>query len=459
MIDSAVILAAGRGTRIWPYGETKPKAALPVGNVPMMAHQIRCLRGLGIKTFTIVTGHLEQQVKSVALREGVEATFVHQPDLGGPAQGLMLALEGCEGDPIYVVYGDVVATVESYKALKDGWRKDSDAAVLVHKMDGEDPGEWFCAGVADGQLQSVSAHSRGEHSHRLCGIALLSQKAISFVRRHPGISTKLDVGAMPAMEADLSQTFQDMIDAGEKVAAVETKDFFVDVDKPWHLLEANGRMAEYYNRRLKKDEISDTAKISEEADIQGPIRVGPNSEIGKRVVIQGHISIGANTSITNGAMLGRHIIVGDSCKIRDYCQLGTYSVVGSNCVVGHCAEFMGVLMNKVYLYHYCELSGVIGTATDIGAATVCGTLRFDDGRTTHNVKGRKEAPKIGSNETYIGEYCRTGVNAIIMPGVKVGPYSILGPGTIAYQDVPARTLVLAKQEQTTKEWGPEKYGW
>jgi len=62
-------------------------------------------------------------------------------------------------------------------------------------------------------------------------------------------------------------------------------------------------------------------------------------------------------------------------------------------------------------------------------------------------------------ETYIGEYCRTGVNAIIMPGVKVGPYSILGPGTIIYKDVPSRTLVLAKQEHVTKPWGPEKYGW
>ncbi len=459
MIDSAVILAAGRGTRIWPYGETKPKAALPVGNVPIMTRQMRCLKSVGVKMFTIVTGHLEQQVKSIALREGADVTFVHQPDLSGPAQGLMLALERCDADPIYVVYGDVVATVESYKALRDCWRKDCDAAVLVHKLEGEDPAEWFCASVADGQLQSVSAHSRGEHSHRLCGIAVLSEKAAGYVERHPGISTKLDVGAMPAMEADLSQTFQDMVDGGEKVAAVETRDFFVDVDKPWHLLEANGRMAEYFNRRLKKDEISDGAKISEDADIQGPIRVGPNSEIGKRVVIQGHVSIGANTTITNGAMLGRHIIIGDSCKIRDYCQLGTYSVVGNNCVIGHCAEFTGVLMNKVYLYHYCELSGVIGTATDIGAATVCGTLRFDDGRTIHNVKGRKEMPRIGSNETYIGEYCRTGVNAIIMPGVKMGPYSILGPGTIAYHDVPARTLVLAKQEQVTKEWGPEKYGW
>ncbi len=459
MINAAIILAAGRGTKIWPYGETKAKAALPVANVPIIAHQIRCLKELGVKSFVVVTGHLGQQVRSIALREATDVGFVEQRDPNGPVDGLLSAMDQARQDPFFVVYGDIVATIESYRALADAWAPGVDAAVLVHRMGEEDPSNWFSASVADGRLHSVSSHSRNARSHRICGVTILSQKAASYVRSHPGMTTKLDVGSMPAMENDLSQTLQDMVDQGETVAAVETRDFFVDVDKPWHLLEANGRMAEYYNRRLEKDEISDGARISEQAEICGPIRVGPNSEIGKRVVIHGHVTVGANTSITNGAMLGSSIVIGDRCRIRDYCQLGPHSVVGHECVIGHCAEFGGLLMNKVYLYHYCELSGVIGTATDIGAATVCGTLRFDDGRTVHTVKGRKEAPWLGSNETYIGEYCRTGVNAIIMPGVKMGPYSILGPGTITYDDVPARTLVLAKQDQVTKEWGPEKYGW
>jgi bifunctional UDP-N-acetylglucosamine pyrophosphorylase/glucosamine-1-phosphate N-acetyltransferase len=459
MIESAIILAAGRGEKIWPYGETKPKSALPVGNVPIVAHQIRCLRELGIKKLVVVTGYLGQQVRSIVLKEGVETEFLTQSELDGPVGGLIPALDLVEGDACFALYGDVVATVESYRALLEAWGEGVDAATLVHRVSGEDPGNWFCAGVGDGQLRSVSSHSRGGHSHRLCGIAILSEKAKSYVRGHPGVTTRLDVGAMPALEADLSQSLQDMVDGGEKVAAVETTDMFVDVDKPWHFLEANGRMAEYRNRGLTKDEISEGAEVSEKAEISGPIRVGPNSRIGKRVVIQGNVTIGAGTSITNGAMVGSGIIIGDGSKLRDYCQLGSHSVVGDNCVLGHCAEFGGLMMNKVYLYHYCEISGIMGTATDIGAATVCGTLRFDDRGTPHTIKGRKEVPRIGSNETYIGEYCRTGVNAIIMPGVKVGPYSVLGPGTITYKDVPARTMVLAKQEQITRDWGPEKYGW
>lgn len=460
MIKSAIILAAGRGEKIWPYGETRAKATLPVGNVPIISHQIRCLRELGVEDFTVVTGYLEQQVRGAVLKEGIEARFLSQEKLEGPAAGLNAALEQQEGDAFFVLYGDVVATLESYRALQDSWGPERDAATLIHRMEpGEDSGEWFCASASDGGLHAIHSHSRGQYSHRLCGISILSEKAASYSRMHPGLTTKLDVGAMPSLETDISQSLQDMVSGGEAVSAVETQDLYVDVDKPWHLLEANGRMAEYRNRSLVKDEISEGAEISKDAEIHGPVRLGPNSRIGKRVVVQGNVTVGANTTITNGAMVGRNIIIGDDTRIRDYCQLGTHSVIGNNCVMGHCAEFGGLLMNKVYLYHYCELSGIIGTATDIGAATVCGTLRFDDGRSAHMVKGRRECPRIGSNETYIGEYCRTGVNAIIMPGVKVGPYSILGPGAIVYEDVPARTLLLVKQEHVTKEWGPEKYGW
>ena len=126
---------------------------------------------------------------------------------------------------------------------------------------------------------------------------------------------------------------------------------------------------------------------------------------------------------------------------------------------GHGAEMSGVLFDKVYLYHYCEMSGVFGTASDIGAATVCGTLRFDDGDTPHKIHGRYEVPTYGANATYMGEYCRTGVNAIIMPGRKIGSYSVVGAGVVLNEDVPSQTMITVKQELVKKPWGPSRYGW
>jgi bifunctional UDP-N-acetylglucosamine pyrophosphorylase/glucosamine-1-phosphate N-acetyltransferase len=59
----------------------------------------------------------------------------------------------------------------------------------------------------------------------------------------------------------------------------------------------------------------------------------------------------------------------------------------------------------------------------------------------------------------LGDFSRTGVNAIIMPGKKTGVYSIVGSGVVLDKDLPDRTSVFVKQEQECRPWGPERYGW
>ena len=47
------------------------------------------------------------------------------------------------------------------------------------------------------------------------------------------------VGGMPPPEAEFAQSLQMALDDGHRVPAVETVGYHVDVDKPWHILEAN----------------------------------------------------------------------------------------------------------------------------------------------------------------------------------------------------------------------------
>jgi acetyltransferase-like isoleucine patch superfamily enzyme len=203
----------------------------------------------------------------------------------------------------------------------------------------------------------------------------------------------------------------------------------------------------------KNDSVDPTASI------KGKVRLGRGSKIGRNVIINGNVILGDDSVIENGAILSGNVIIGKNSYVGNYCLVEGNTTIGDRCVVSHCAELSGMIMDGVYLYHYMEISGIVGTNTDIGAATVCGTLRFDDGDTTHRVKGRKEVPKYFSNDVYIGDYCRTGVNAILMPGKKVGVYSIVGPGVLLTEDVPDRTIVTVSQTLIKKEWGPEKYGW
>jgi bifunctional UDP-N-acetylglucosamine pyrophosphorylase/glucosamine-1-phosphate N-acetyltransferase len=233
----------------------------------------------------------------------------------------------------------------------------------------------------------------------------------------------------------------------------------VDLDKPWHILEANEKWLRYLSDKTTKDQIGKGSKISNSATINGHVALGDNSIIGDKVIIEGNVWIGDNTRVTQGAIVEGMVSIGDNCLVRRYCQVEAGSAIGDHCVVSHCAEVSGVLMRNSYAYHYGEFWGVLGEAGDLGAATVCGNLRFDDGRTSHIIGGRRETPVYGANAAYLGDYVRTGVNAIIMPGVKVGPYSVIGAGTLVQKDVPERTSLFVKQEHVQNKWGPERYGW
>lgn len=457
MMNNAIVLAAGLGQKVWPYGEFRQKCTIPVANKPIVRRIVENLLEVGINRILVVVGHHAQQVRgTIADIPNVE--FVTQTPLGGTADAVLTALENINDEDFLVIYGDIVTASDNFRNIVQGCcYQNAEAAALIHPLNDEDALNWLCAKTSDGCLTSIEGHPRGG-SHRLCGVYAFKSTAKPYLLRNPGIVTQVPVGGMPPPESEIAQSIQLMINDGIDVLAVEATDFFVDVDKPWHVLEANRRLVDHLSKQIDENKIAEGASISDAADINGKVVLGKNTVIGPRVVVNGTLIAGSNNNITNGAILHGNLYIGNQCRISDYCDIDS-STIGNRCIVGHGAEMSGVMFDKVYLYHYCEMSGVFGTATDIGAATVCGTLRFDDGDTRMKIEGRYEVPTYGANATYMGDYCRTGVNAMIMPGRRIGSYSVVGPGVILYDDVPSKTMILAKQELITKPWGPERYGW
>ncbi len=454
-----VVLAAGKGSRAWPFGELRQKCAVPIAGKPLIAHLAEELLASGAEGLHVVVGHNAPSVR-YALRQWSERVrYITQEQPTGTADAALAALEDEDFDLALVVYGDVFVTREDLRAVREAVeRGEAEAAALVVPLAGERPQDWICASVGDGVVRGVEGHPRGG-THRLGGVFALRPAHVKHLRENPGIMTAVPVGGMPPREAELAQSLQMMIEDGVAVAAVEARGPCVDIDKPWHILSANRAAIAHLLALHPEERIGRSCTISDSAEISGRLVLGENVHIGKRVVIGGDAIVGENTTISNGAILGGQVVVGRNCRVEDYCKVGAWSSLGEFGIVAHCAEFAGVTFERVYLYHYCEVCGVLGRAVDIGAATVCGTLRFDDGSTVHRVKGRPEIPRVGANASYLGDHSRTGVNAILMPGVKVGCYSCVGPGVILYEDLPSGKLVLAKQQLELRDWGPERYGW
>jgi len=456
----AILLAAGRGRKCWPYNEVRNKCAFPVGNVPIVRRLAEQLLAAGIAGLVVVVGEGEGSVR--AALHGLEdrVRFVKQAQPLGTADAALAGLESATGEPFVVASADMVTTPETLTALIQAtWSGDAPAVAVVQEPTADETGSWITAEVKDGSIRQFHGHGRKELTHRVCGLYGLQPAAVPFLLANPGVMTHVPVGGMPAPESELAESLAQMADRGLDVAALSVSGFLVDVDKPWHILEANRAILADLSSRADKSRIADGARVADSAEITGRVFLEPGAQIGERVVVHGDLWLGAGASVTNGSIVGPRCMIGAGSRVRDYALLGEDTVLGANAICGHGSEFEGTLLDGAYLYHYCEIYGVLGASVDIGAATVCGTLRFDDGPTVHNIGGRREQPSLGANASYLGDYTRTGVNAILMPGVKVGAYSCVGPGVVLYEDLPSRQVVTVRQELERKPWGPERYGW
>ena len=456
MMKTAIILAAGEGKKMWPYSSTRQKAALPLANKPIIRWQVEKLRKAGVENIVVVVGYRKQQVVN-ALSGIDDIVFVDQQSAGTSA-ALLCALNQVGDDSFIVLYGDVVLTFDEIRNFIDS-KDHAVCSALMHPLGSEPPQNWICAHVANETIDAVLGHPRDDVTHRFAGLFAFSKSFLPYLRRTSDLMQSVQVGMMPADEPQLEDAIQTAIENGETIRAIAASSRAFDIDKPWHYLEASYYWNEYVCGKIEHDVFGNGVKISDGADIGGRLVLGENVEIGKGVFIEGNLVAGADTKIIQGAILDKNIIVGKRCTIRRYCQIEYNSTIGPDCFIGHGAEVAGLLLRRVFAFHYTEFWGILGDNGDLGAATVCGNLRFDDQATIHHIDGHREAPGFGANAAYLGDFVRTGVNAIIMPGIKVGSYSVIGAGAHVMEDVEEKTLLYVKQAQEKREWGPEKYGW
>ncbi len=459
-INTAIILAAGPGQRIWPYNEVRNKCTTPVGNLPNIRRIANDLVSAGLSQSVVVVGVNPGSVRAALFGGPLQTVYVNQAQPTGTADAAVLGLSQTDAEAVLLIYGDIVTSPATIQRALDCWNQGDHAAVaLVERIVlPRHANDWIGGYVEDGLLKSIEGHSTSA-PYRLGGLFVFDRRLLPYLVATPDVMVAVPIGGMPAAERELAQALQRFIADGNPIAAIEPIDYLVDMDKPWHILEANHHVLRATTAALHEHTIHPSARIHDGAEIQGFVELGPGSKIGNRVVLGGNTIIGAQTQVINGAILKGSVLIGHECRISDYCLIEDNTVIGNRCIVGHGAEMSGVQFDGSYLWHYCEIYGIVGQAVDIGAATVCGTLRFDDGPTPHRVRGRRELPESGSNATYFGDFSRTGVNVITQPGAKIGAYACVGAGIVVYEDVPSRTLRLLKQETIDRPWGPERYGW
>lgn len=122
----AIILAAGRGSRLQQFTDDKPKCLNYIGGEPILARQISVLRSCGISDITIVTGYRAGMLRDFG------AKTVHNPawEKTNMLRSLLCAREEF-GHTVIVSYSDIVYGREAVDNLI---RQENDA-VVVYDLD------------------------------------------------------------------------------------------------------------------------------------------------------------------------------------------------------------------------------------------------------------------------------------------------------------------------------------
>jgi mannose-1-phosphate guanylyltransferase len=110
----ALILAAGKGTRLKHLTADKPKPMLELGGEPLLAHHVRRLRSTGVNEIAINLHHAGGVIMEYfgdGSRHGVRIEYSYEPELLGTA-GAAKKLASFLDESFYVVYGDVFNNVD-----------------------------------------------------------------------------------------------------------------------------------------------------------------------------------------------------------------------------------------------------------------------------------------------------------------------------------------------------------
>lgn len=419
----AVILAAGKGTRLHPVTLSRPKHLIPIGGKPIIEHGLSTLKNAGIKEVIIVVNYLAEAFKQFVgdgTKFGMKISFVVQKELRGTADATG-CVESFTEEPFLLTYGDWLTTTKAItRVLKTHEEKQPMITMAVVPVD--NPEHYGIVKLEDSWVKSIiEKPPRNEAVSNLAnaGVYVLSTKIFEAIKR-----TK----PSPRGELEITDSLSLLLREGSSIAAasLEKSETF-DVGLLWDLLPANAWI-------LQKIKSKTQGQIENGTNLIGPIIVEEGARIRSGAYIEGPAFIGRNSDI------------GPNCFIRPHTSIGQEVRIGNACEIKN-----SIVMDRTHIGHLSYVGdSVVGENCNLGAGTTIANYRFDGKTIMMKVKnqivdtGRR---KLG---VVMGDNVKTGINSSLMPGIRVGQDCWIGPKVLISRDVPSNTKILLRQENETE---------
>jgi len=354
----AVVLAAGKGRRLWPLTENRPKPMIPVANRPILEHIVDALDGAGAEKVVLVVGSNQERVQS-HFGNGhdydLEISYVVQQQQLGTGHALLQA-ESQVGESFIALNGDRIIESELLERVWDRHVETDDTVMSVTRVD--EPSRYGVVeldgrDVATIEEQPIPELTKSDFIN--AGVYAFSPDVFAAIRRTDSRG-----------EQALTDTLSNLM-ADQRVRAVQYRGTWLDVSEPWDLLEVNDSLIDREDSTYTpSNTVDDSAVVATAAIIGDDVTVHPQAAI-----LPG-VTLGDNVSVGPGAVLENAVVLSDATinagAVLTDCIIGANTTIGPNTTVEGGRTDV-VLSDAVY--HDVTFGGLLGDNVSVGGnATV-----------------------------------------------------------------------------------------
>ena len=393
----AVIIAAGEGTRMRPLTRGCPKPLLPLGESTLIEQTMdRCTDV--VDRFVVVVGYMSETVEDQlgTAHDGIPIEYVTQEGALGTAHAIGCAREAVN-DRFLVINGDVVIdeTLPRQLAASDG------PTIAVQPV--SNPSSYGVVEIEGGEVTSLVEKPDDPPSN------LINTGIYAF---EPSIFEYIDqTEKSPRGEYEITEAIELLMADDQSVTAVEYDGPWLDVGRPWELLNANEAVLDGLDGRIDGT-VEDGATLQGEVVVESGARIRSGAYIEGPVVVRSGADIGPNAYVRGSTVIGEDVRVGNAVEVKN-------SVLMAGTAAGH-LSYIG--------------DSVLGRDVNFGAGTKVANLRHDDSAVRMQVKGEQVDTGRRKLGVVVGDRTKTGINTSLNAGVKLDVETATMPGESVLHD-------------------------
>ncbi len=406
----AIILSAGKGTRLKPLTKNLPKPLFPVAGKPLLKHILDSLPKK-ITRVIIVIGYESQQIKDYVIRKRYpfEIIWVYQEEQLGTGHAVYLCKSYIESEKFFMMYGDIFVEKKTVQDVINFPLEEELTEGVIATVQVKFPEKYGCLEIEKDRLVRIwEKHPEPPSQNINAGLMLLPKIIFSLLEEQKSSSRG---------EIELTDSINSLIMNKIDIACYKILGHWTDTGFPWDLLAANSIGLE----RLQSSfdiSIPPGITVIDPVRIEKDVIIRPGAYMQGPVIVKEKANIGPNCYIRKSSFIGKKVRIGNGVEIKN-------SILLEGTTVGH-LSYVG--------------DSILGKNCNFGAGTKVANLRLDNKTIPMKINGKRIDSGRRKMGVIMGDNVKTGINVSIMPGIIIGENTRIGAHTIVSSNVPSNSL-------------------